>query len=59
MLFHERDEIEQSLAALMELEPQVAPHTHILLHGLPQRGHRAPPGHGNASVRNAVRSTLA
>jgi hypothetical protein len=33
----------------MQLEPQIAPHAQILLHGLPQRGHRAPPGQGNAS----------
>ena len=59
MLLHERDEIEQSLAGLMQLESQIAPHAHVLVHGLPQCGHRAPPGHGNASVRNAVRSTLA
>ena len=59
VLGHECDEIEQSLAGLMELESQIAPHAHVLQHGLPQGGHRSPPGHGNASVRNAVRSTLA
>ena len=59
MLLHERDEIEQSFAGLVQLEPQTAPHAHVLVDGLSQCRHRAPPGHGNASVRNAARSTLA
>jgi hypothetical protein len=59
VLLHERDEIEQSLAGVMQRESQIAPHAHVLLHRLPQGGHRAPPGHGNVSVRNAWRSTLA
>src|SRR5437899_1452985 len=59
MLLHERNEIAQSLADFLQLESQSAPHAQILLNGLTQRCHRAPPGQGNASVRSALISIFA
>jgi len=56
--FHEPDEREEAFARFVELEAQMAPHPDVLVHRLAECGHRAPPGHGRASVRNAVRSTL-
>src|SRR5262245_16709108 len=58
MLLHEPDEMEQSLAGLFQLKSEITPHAEIVLEGLAQRIHRAPPGHGKASVRNALISTL-
>ena len=59
MLFHERDEIEQQLAGLLQLNPKLRRKSGIARTACSKRGHRAPPGHGKASVRNASRSTLA
>jgi hypothetical protein len=56
--FHEPDEREEAFARFVELEAQMAPHPDVLVDGLAECGHRAPPGHGRVSVRNAVRSTL-
>ena len=47
-----------ALPAFVQLESQAAAQGEIFLHSLPEGGHRPPPGHGNASVRNASRSTL-
>ena len=58
MLFHEFDEGEQQLAVLMEFESQAAAQVQVFPYGLTQGGHRAPPGHGKASVRKDSRSTL-
>jgi hypothetical protein len=55
---HEGDEINQSLACVLQLEPQTAAQTQVFLNGLSKRVHRTPPGHGKASVRNALMSTL-
>jgi hypothetical protein len=55
---HERDKIEQSLACIVQLEPQTAAQTQVFLNGLSKCVHRTPPGHGKASVRNALMSTL-
>src|ERR1700751_784465 len=55
---HEGDEIEQSLACMLQLEPQATAQTQVFLNGLSKRVHRTPPGHGKASVRNALISTL-
>jgi hypothetical protein len=59
LLLQEPDEREESLARILELEAKGPAHAEVLVRGLAERGHRAPPGQGNASVRNAVRSTLA
>jgi hypothetical protein len=58
MALHEGDEIKQSFACVLQLEPQTAAQTQIFLNGLSKRAHRTPPGHGKASVRNALMSTL-
>jgi hypothetical protein len=58
-LLHEGHEIVQSVACLLQLETQRAPHAQILSNGLPKGVHCAPPGHGKASVRKAWISTLA
>jgi len=55
---HEGDEIKQSLACILQLEPQTAAQTQVFLNGLSKRIHRTPPGHGKASARNALISTL-
>ncbi len=57
-LAHEGGEVEQALAGLPELETQIAPHRQIVLDGLTQGVHCAPPGHGSASLRSAWISTF-
>ena len=58
MALHEGDEIKQYLACIVQVEPQTAAQTQVILNGLSKRVHRTPPGHGKASVRNALMSTL-
>lgn len=58
VLLHEGDEIEQSVTRIMQFESQTTPQTQVLLNRLSKRIHFTPPGHGNASVRNALKSTL-
>ena len=56
---HERDKVHQTCSGITQLEPQAAPHRQIVLERRSQRGHRTPPGHGRAMVRNDGRSTFA
>jgi hypothetical protein len=58
MPVHEIREIEQLSASRLEFETEGAAHGQILLNGSSEGVHRAPPGHGRASVRNESRSTL-
>ena len=58
VLLHERDEIEQRLAVLLQFKSQTAPHVQVFLGRLSERIHFTPPGQGIASVRNALISTL-
>ncbi|MCA8347442.1 MULTISPECIES: MBL fold metallo-hydrolase [Burkholderiaceae] len=53
---HEGGEVEQCSARFIQLESQAAPEVQIVVDGLPERVHCAPPGHGTASVRSASMS---
>jgi len=57
-MLHEGDEVLQSLARMVQLESQSASRAEILSESLAKAIHRAPPGHGKASVRSASISTL-
>jgi hypothetical protein len=58
MPLHERDEVLQRPACLVQFESQAASQVEVILNGLPKRIHRTPPGQGKASVRNALMSTF-
>src|SRR5665811_457536 len=55
------DEPLEQPAVLRHREPEPATDPQIVIKGRTQRGHATPPddGHGRASTRSAVRSTLA
>jgi hypothetical protein len=59
VLFEERDEFQETDLRIVQFESQSVAHLDVLLDGLAQPAHRAPPGQGNASVRKEPRSTLA
>ena len=56
---HERTEASEIDLRLYQPETQRSTHEEIVLQLVPQGAHAAPPGHGMASVRRRVRSTLA
>jgi hypothetical protein len=55
----ERHKLEQDATGGPQSVAEGAPHGEILVSGLSERGHSAPPGQATASVRNAARSILA
>lgn len=58
-LLEKPDELVERLARVMKLEAEMAPHPEVLVGGVAEAHHRAPPGHRSASVRSAGRSTFA
>ena len=46
-----------ALLSSFNLNPRLRLRLEVILNGLPKRVHRTPPGHGNASARNALMST--
>jgi hypothetical protein len=57
--FHEGDKLAEIPMRMSQLEAQLATQSDIVFNGRSQGAHRAPPGHGMARSRNAVRSTFA
>jgi hypothetical protein len=44
---------------LFQFESQATPESKVIVNRFSEIVHRAPPGHGSANVRNAIKSTLA
>lgn len=59
LLVEKGDEVGKIATRVVRPEAERASKSQILLNCVAEGSHRAPPGHGKASVRNAARSTLA
>ncbi len=54
-----QNELTQALPIFSKFEPETATERKVVIDGLVERSHREPPGHGRASARSELRSTLA